>query len=394
MPLFIVTSKTDSLNNVVLFEHSQVFQDLFAICLNDLSFGYLPETTIGPSGTTVWRAMQARYFGVGPNASDLTKTKLYDLLENSNYPWPIAAIGVNSGYMLASGNSIAGSAVVYSSNHIDNPLLGYVTIIYDVSLCGGHGIWAVQDGTGAGTSVPEAYVQQTTKDILYRCLSYTEQILNGTPQDDVAAETDQNVLRTLTMLPLRNVNTTDGGCGAGRNNPGTTTTTTTNGNCFAASTRVLTPSGWTRISQLQAGDPIVSYDRVSGNARIRRVTKRLVHPPCGVWEVETLTGVIATTACHPFLTRHGWVAAHRLKKGDQFITLLGTEAVIASQGTTRFEPVYNLYTSGDHTFVVDGGIIVHNFAFFRSLRVVWHRVFFDWRTVTMPGKRRPCISVA
>jgi len=44
--------------------------------------------------------------------------------------------------------------------------------------------------------------------------------------------------------------------------------------------------------------------------------------------------------------------------------------------TDQVEPVYNLNTSGEHTFLVSG-YVVHNFAYFRSFRTWWHRNFID-----------------
>ena len=40
--------------------------------------------------------------------------------------------------------------------------------------------------------------------------------------------------------------------------------------------------------------------------------------------------------------------------------------------TERVEPVFNLLTDVDHTFVA-AGCVVHNFTYFRKVRVWWHR---------------------
>jgi hypothetical protein len=43
-------------------------------------------------------------------------------------------------------------------------------------------------------------------------------------------------------------------------------------------------------------------------------------------------------------------------------------------------PVYNLYTAGEHTFVVEG-IVVHNFSHLRVLRTWMHRLLVEpWAT--------------
>ncbi len=44
--------------------------------------------------------------------------------------------------------------------------------------------------------------------------------------------------------------------------------------------------------------------------------------------------------------------------------------------TNTYEPVFNLYTEGEHTFIADGSV-VHNFSYFRTLRTVFHQLFID-----------------
>ena len=94
-----------------------------------------------------------------------------------------------------------------------------------------------------------------------------------------------------------------------------------------------------------------------------------------IWEIH-LIGVedpISTTKTHSFLTKRGWQRTDRLREGDAITTTGEHEAIVASVvKTERVEPVFNLLTDVDHTFVA-GGCVVHNFTYLRRLRVWWHK---------------------
>jgi hypothetical protein len=49
----------------------------------------------------------------------------------------------------------------------------------------------------------------------------------------------------------------------------------------------------------------------------------------------------------------------------------------------RREPVYNLFTTGEHSYVVDG-FVAHNFTHLRVLRTWWHRLVLDGRKALRP----------
>jgi pretoxin HINT domain-containing protein len=146
-----------------------------------------------------------------------------------------------------------------------------------------------------------------------------------------------------------------------------------------------------KIAKLQIGDPVISYQSSTGQMRVRRVTKRVDHAPTQIWEVNIQGTAIpvSTTECHPFLTRRGWVFASRLKPGDELISIgrSGHQCVASACRTDRVEPVHNLFTTGEHTFVVQG-YVVHNFAYLRNLRSWWHRLFVDWKVESMKTRNR------
>jgi intein/homing endonuclease len=147
-----------------------------------------------------------------------------------------------------------------------------------------------------------------------------------------------------------------------------------NTSCFLGSTPILTPEGWRPISDLKKGDRIISYDKPTGTTAIRHIKEQRRHKSAKIWEVflTQCNEPICTTRIHSFLTNSGWKRASQLKSGDILATVGGSTGVVSSiVETDRFEPVFNLITEGEHTFVAQG-CVVHNFTYFRTLRVWWH----------------------
>lgn len=141
--------------------------------------------------------------------------------------------------------------------------------------------------------------------------------------------------------------------------------------CFPASAKVLTPRGYRPIASLQEGDSVVS-----GKMRVETVTKKLSYGASEVFCVmlEGRSAPVRTTRHHTFLTKRGWLRADRMRVGDEMI---GPNAGrVTGFAVQAAEPVYNLHTTGDHTFVVEG-VVAHNFTEFRGLRTAWHQLFVD-----------------
>jgi len=141
--------------------------------------------------------------------------------------------------------------------------------------------------------------------------------------------------------------------------------------CFPASAKVLTPRGYRSIASLNVGDSVIS-----GKMRVETVTKKLTHSPAEVLCVfiEGRANPLRTTHHHTLLTKRGWLRADQMRVGDE---LVGPNAGrVARFGVQAAEPVYNLHTTGDHTFVVEG-VVAHNFTEFRGLRTMWHNLFVD-----------------
>jgi hypothetical protein len=88
------------------------------------------------------------------------------------------------------------------------------------------------------------------------------------------------------------------------------------------------------------------------------------------------------TPSHSFLSARGWLRADQLREGDMLALhqTSGNEMHSVSSVTSSgfADSVYNLITSEEHTFIVDG-LVVHNFSYLRSLRTWLHRMTADRR---------------
>lgn len=164
-----------------------------------------------------------------------------------------------------------------------------------------------------------------------------------------------------------------GGGGGGGGGPG----------CFPASALVHTPGGFIKIKEMNVGDSIFTYDSALRKVCIREVTKKLVHAPESIWKIKhsNMEGRILTTGNHRFLTSNGWVQVKELQEGNEIFVVAGSLSsecvrVDSIEIISEKEPVYNLYTALEHTYIVDG-CIVHNFAYFLAFRTWWHKNFVD-----------------
>lgn len=147
------------------------------------------------------------------------------------------------------------------------------------------------------------------------------------------------------------------------------------GTCFPGETCIATPRGPRPISELRAGDEVLSRDP-SGRVSSVRVRRHLMHPPALLWEVCVAgrNEPILATRSHSFRTTHGWRRASTLGAGDVLVGQDGSPFIVtAVRASERVDHVYNIHVEGDGSFVADG-CVVHSFTYFRALRVWWQRL--------------------
>lgn len=153
--------------------------------------------------------------------------------------------------------------------------------------------------------------------------------------------------------------------------------------CFPSAALVRTPKGWQEIAKLIVGDEVLGFNEATKTASVRRISRRFDHASTTLWEIQTSTTdqPILTTEGHLFLTDDGWKKTSDIGPDDALITVDDTfkpsfSKVLAVRKTSRKEPVCNLYTTIDHTYIV-AGCVVHNFSHFRWLRTWLHRLLVD-----------------
>lgn len=151
--------------------------------------------------------------------------------------------------------------------------------------------------------------------------------------------------------------------------------------CFPASTLIATPEGPIAIARLAVGDCVWS---LGTEPRLQRafVTRFIEHDIARLWEIEVAMRdkPVQTTAAHSFLTQRGWVRCDKLRAMDKLVELTGDvrceKSITRVSHTERFEPVYNLHTTGAHSFIADG-VVVHNFTWARAVRTLVHKLLVD-----------------
>jgi hypothetical protein len=151
--------------------------------------------------------------------------------------------------------------------------------------------------------------------------------------------------------------------------------------CFPSSALIDTPQGKIQIGNLSVGQMVWSFQ--SGFKVKRLITKKLVYGTAKIMKVEF--GIDEATFCctnsHSFLTDKGYLALPKIVTGDSIVHMdanghKSLRRVTSITDTKTREPVFNLYTQGEHNFIVDG-YVAHNFTRFRTLRTVFHRLFLD-----------------
>ena len=193
MALFITTGG--------VFLHDNATVDLIAIANMDTGYG---ETDVSSTKTQV---TYARTLAGAP------QLRLDDLVNNGSYTSPpdIVIFAVDGSFILADGTPITSAGGVTTPvGNVDNPTTADVAVIYDTSDCNGSHYWVDKEGGGT-TSIP-------TPVMLYHELSHAFHFVTGTTastsaQEEVNAETDENVMRDQMGVPHRDVTSHNGGCG-------------------------------------------------------------------------------------------------------------------------------------------------------------------------------------
>jgi len=146
--------------------------------------------------------------------------------------------------------------------------------------------------------------------------------------------------------------------------------------CFPGSALVTTPKGAKPIAELRAGQFVLSQGH---DLKLipRQILKVMIHPPEDCWRLTLSKGrQLRVTKNHTILTHKGGCKGSTLAVGDAVTTTNGASEITEIVCEPHPEMVYNLHTSGEHTFIVEG-VVAHNFTRLRVLRTFVHKLFVD-----------------
>jgi hypothetical protein len=205
----------------------QVWLNLYAISLKDGNYGESPP----PGDHTV---TQVEYQGAEPTAP--TAARLYELA-NTTFDFPIVITGLAGGVDPYSGQDVTGNGFTYidsSSSTFGGG--GIVRVVYDLNQCNGKGI--------VGFDISGKRITTPNPVLLYHELSHAfraAQKQTDPVNDEIPAEKDENVMRGVLGLCLRDVNNHGGDCGPPADNCGGSTGDTGT-SCFIVSAATGSPA--------------------------------------------------------------------------------------------------------------------------------------------------------
>ena len=140
--------------------------------------------------------------------------------------------------------------------------------------------------------------------------------------------------------------------------------------CFTGETLIKTPTGFTKIKDIQLGDEVYSFDEDLGEVCIRKVTHLFVEEVEEILEIHTQNEIIRTTRNHPFFVNGAFKDAEQIAIGEHLFTHQEKYVeVITLNYLPKTEKVYNFEVEENHCyFVGTEGILV--------LNACYHTTFF------------------
>ncbi|QVL31339.1 hypothetical protein KIH39_21200 [Telmatocola sphagniphila] len=125
--------------------------------------------------------------------------------------------------------------------------------------------------------------------------------------------------------------------------------------CFAADTKLWTPTGYRPIQSIKAGEYVYSRNDADPNGPIEpKLVEETFSRLAVIFHLHVENQVIRTTGEHPFYAEgKGWVDAQELLIGDRVLGSKGEWLTIRDLlDTGEFETVYNMRIADHHTYFV------------------------------------------
>jgi hypothetical protein len=140
--------------------------------------------------------------------------------------------------------------------------------------------------------------------------------------------------------------------------------------CFTGETPVHTPNGVKQIQDIAIGDIILSYDETSRKIVPQKVTEVFEEEVTQLLEIGTESGIIRTTAGHPFFVNGSYKDAEQIVIGEYLLSKEGQQIkIISINYIPQTIKVYNFEVENHHCYYVgEDGVLV--------LNVCYKAVFF------------------
>ena len=177
----------------------QVWLNLYTISREDGNFG-----EVAPPGDP--SVTQVEYKGAAPTPP--TAARLYELA-NTTFDLPIVVTGLAGGIDPYSGMDVTGNGFTYVDPTASTTFAGgLVRVVYDLNQCNGAGIVGF-DITNKRITTPNPVLLYHELSHAFRAAKHQTDPVN----DEIPAETDEDVMRSELGLCLRDVNNHGGDCG-------------------------------------------------------------------------------------------------------------------------------------------------------------------------------------
>jgi hypothetical protein len=151
--------------------------------------------------------------------------------------------------------------------------------------------------------------------------------------------------------------------------------------CLPGESPIATPIGRRRLDHLEVGDTIWAW-HVSNRKLVPSVITAKIRTRQELLNLQLVDQGTLTGPDHSFLTTSGWRRASSLRPGDELVRVTENNqtqqvSVVSVSWTGRFDDVYMIVNSDEHTFLCDG-IVTHNFSFLRSFRTALQHTATRW----------------
>lgn len=133
--------------------------------------------------------------------------------------------------------------------------------------------------------------------------------------------------------------------------------------CVTGDTLVMTESGEKPIADLVGSSGQVwSYNTNTNQPELKPFHScRKTRTNAAIYKITLEDGrVIRCTGDHPILTENGYKNAMYLKPSDKVVDIRVKTIAVKSVEFDGYSDVYNMEVEGNHNFVVNNGIVVHN----------------------------------